>query len=122
MNIGDFLKALALDAWYKITLSFASAVLAVSFFTEVKGVTNAQLQLLSGGLFLISLGEWKNHKTVSGFKPPNAYTGPAAFMSGTIRSTDAFGILLQAVGVALLLAGDLGNLALMITARRVALL
>jgi len=55
---------------------------------EAKGLTNSQLQLLSGGAFLLGLGEWKKHKEDSWIKPPNAYTGPAAVITQTVRSAD----------------------------------
>jgi hypothetical protein len=108
MDLGDFLKTLALDAWYKLVLYFGGAILCVSFFLEVKGVTNAQLQLLSGGFFLIGLGEWKNHKEVSWIEPPNVYTGGPAVVSNTVRRPDLFGILLECFGVVLMLIGAWG--------------
>ena len=105
MDVGSLLKNLSLDTWYKVVMTLGGAVLAASFFLEVKGVTNQQLQLLSGGAFLIGLGEWKNHKVMQWFKPPNIYTGGPALMSQKVRSPDLIGWFLDLAGFVLLLAG-----------------
>lgn len=55
----------------------------------------------------IGLGEWKNHKYAAVIKPPNAYTGPPAFIQAKMRIPDAFGIILDIIGVILLLSGVL---------------
>ena len=102
MNIGDFLKGLAIDAWYKALMYLGGTVFAVSLFIDVKGIGNVNAQMLSGGCFLLGLGEWKNHKVASWIKPPNAYTGGAARMSTTVRKPDFVGVLLEILGVALL--------------------
>jgi len=105
MNLGDLLKSLALDTWYKATMYLGGVILAFSFFVDVKGITNAQLQLLAGGAFLVGLGEWKNHKVVSWFKPPNVYTGGPALMSAPVRQPDALGLLLDLTGCVLVVLG-----------------
>ena len=102
MNIGDFLKGLAIDAWYKALMYLGGAVFAVSLFIDVKGIGNVNAQILSGGCFLLGLGEWKNHKVASWIKPPNAYMGGAALMSATVRKPDFVGVLLEILGVVLL--------------------
>jgi hypothetical protein len=102
MDIGDFLKGLAIDAWYKALMYLGGAIFAVSLFVDVKGIGNVTVQFLSGGAFLLGLGEWKNHKIQSWIKPPNAYTGGAALMSSTVRKPDFVGIVLAILGVVLL--------------------
>ncbi len=102
MNIGDFLKGLAIDAWYKALMYLGGAVFAMSLFVDVRGIGNVRAQLLSSGCFLIGLGEWKNHKVQSWNKPPNAYTGGAALMSATVRKPDFVGVLFENLGTALL--------------------
>ncbi len=102
MNIGDFLKGLAIDAWYKALMYLGGAVFAMSLFVDVRGIGNVRAQLLSSGCFLIGLGEWKNHKVQSWIKPPNAYTGGAALMSATVRKPDFVGVLFEILGTALL--------------------
>jgi hypothetical protein len=96
-------SALKIDTWYKAIMYLGAIVFVISLFTPVKGLTNSQLELLSGGAFLFGLGRWKNHKVQGWFKPPNAYTGPAGYMSATVRSTDSMGILLEVAGVVLIL-------------------
>lgn len=93
-------KGLALDRWYKVLVLVGGSLLLVSFFKETKGITNVQLQLLSAGVLLIGLGEWKNHKVASVIKPPNFYTGPAALISWPVREADLIGVLLDLAGVA----------------------
>ncbi len=102
MNFSDFFKSLKLDTWYKVFVYLGGIFLTVSFFLEVKGITNWQLQLLAGGIFFLGVGEWKNHKVLSGIKPPNVYTGPAALVSTTVRKPDFFGLFFDFVGLALL--------------------
>jgi len=72
----------------------------LSLFLEVKAIPNNAAQLISGGVFFFGLGEWKNHKLSSQFKPPNAYTGPSGIVSWTERRPDHFGRLLDLLGVA----------------------
>ncbi|MDA2912445.1 hypothetical protein MYX77_00535 [Acidobacteriia bacterium AH_259_A11_L15] len=102
MDVGDFLKSFAIDTWYKAVMYLGGVVLVISFFAEAKGLTNDQLQLLSGGVFLVGLGEWKNHKEVSWIKPPNVYTGGPALMSATVRKADLVGVVLDLAGVVLI--------------------
>jgi len=102
MDVSKVLDSLKIDTWYKALVYLGGVVLGCSLFLDVKGITNQQLQLLSSGVFLFGLGEWKNHKVIAGFKPPNAYTGPAAFMQTKVRGADFFGILLDLIGLALI--------------------
>lgn len=102
MDIGDFLKGFLIDAWYKAIMYIGGTVFVLSLFVEVKGIGNLNAQILSGGCFLIGLGEWKNHKVASWMKPPNAYTGGAALLRATVWKPDIIGILLDLVGVGLI--------------------
>jgi hypothetical protein len=99
MDVGDFLKNFAIDTWYKAVMYLGGVVTAVSFFVDVKGLTNHQLQLLSGGAFLIGLGEWKNHKPRSQWKEANAYTGGPGILTWTERKADLLGVLFDLIGV-----------------------
>lgn len=105
MSIGDFFKGLILDAWYKAFMYIGGIVLLLSFFLDVKGITNAQLQLMAGGMFLLGIGEWKNHKAESWIKPPNVYTGPAALITQTVWRPDIIGLVLDLIGLVLLVMG-----------------
>jgi hypothetical protein len=105
MDASDLLKILKIDTWYKAFMYLGGAVFAFSLFFQVKGLTNSQVQLLSGGAFLLGIGEWKNHKVAAWIKPPNAYTGGAALMQSTVRKPDFVGILLDILGIALISFG-----------------
>ena len=105
IDVSNILKNLNLDVWYKALFYIAGIIFTLSLFIDVRGISNGQLQLLSGGALLLGLGEWKNHKVASWIKPPNVYTGPAALMNAPIRHPDAFGILLDSLGVILMLIG-----------------
>jgi hypothetical protein len=102
MPLPEVFKDLKLDVWYRAVVYIGGVVLIFSFFFEVKGISNAQLQLLSGGFFLIGLGEWKNHKKESFIKPPNAYTGPTALVTRTVWSPDVVGALFDLIGIGLI--------------------
>jgi len=105
MDVKDFLKSLAIDAWYKAVMYLGGVLLTISFSLEVKGLTNHQLQLLAGGAFFFGLGEWKNHKVATWIKPPSAYTGGPALMSATVRKADFLGLVLDIVGFTLIVLG-----------------
>lgn len=105
MNISDILKNLALDTWYKAIVYVGAVVFVTSLVIEVKGLTNGQLQLISGGLFFFGLGEWKNHKVACRFMPPNVYTGPAGILSTKIRRPDILGLAFDVFGVTLFVIG-----------------
>jgi hypothetical protein len=105
MNPGDLLKNLALDTWYKALIYLGVVLFVISLIIEVKGLTNAQLELLSSGLFFFGLGEWKNRKVASTFKPPNAYTGPAGILTTNVRKPDALGLIFDGLGVVLFVIG-----------------
>lgn len=103
MDLGNFLKGLSIDTWYKAVMYLGGAVFVVALFVDVKGIGNINAQLLAAGAFLIGIGEWKNHKIESWIKPPNIYTGGAALMSATVRKPDLLGVLLAISGSLLLL-------------------
>ena|SRR5690242_7486103 len=99
MDPSGLLKSLALDTWYKVVMYAGVVLFAVGFVVNIHGITSGEALLIGVGLFLIGLGEWKNHKVASWIKPPNVYTGPAAFMQATVRKPDVFGLLLDVCGV-----------------------
>jgi hypothetical protein len=108
MALADAFKNLAIDTWYKAFVYVGGLGFIASLFAEVKGLTNGQAQLLTLGFFLIGIGEWKNHKTASWFKPPNVNTGGAALMSTKVRQPDAFGLACDLLGLVLMLIGIIG--------------
>lgn len=105
MNLGDFLKNLAIDSWYKAVLYLGAVILVLSLFIKVQGISNAALQLISGGALLVGLGEWKNHQFASWIKPPNVYTGGPALFTQVVRKPNGVGISFQVVGCLLVALG-----------------
>ena len=97
--MSELFKGLKLDSWYMAITYIGGVALLLSFFFEVNEISNNNLQILAGGIFLFGLGEWKNHKEKSFIKPSNAYTGPAAVISYKVRNPDAFGLLLDLIGL-----------------------
>ena len=102
MKVENLFSSLKLDKWYKVLTYVGGILLILSFFFEVKGITNSQLQLLSGGIFFLGMGEWKNHKTDSWIKPPNAYTGQTALITRTEWRPDLIGLLFDIIGITLI--------------------
>jgi len=98
----DTFKSLKLDTWYRAFVYLGGVAFLAALFVETKGITNGQLQLLSLGVFLIGIGEWKNHKTESWIKPANAYTGGPALMSAKVRKPDPFGLACEVLGFVLI--------------------
>jgi hypothetical protein len=93
------------DTWYKALMVLGAGIFAVALFLPVHGISNGQALLLSAGVFLFGLGEWKNHKLQSWIKPANAYTGGPALIQGMIRSPDFLGVVFDIVGGCLFVWG-----------------
>lgn len=107
MDPAGIFKNLALDCWYKAFVYVGGVLFAIALFIEVKGISNAQLQLIASGMFFVGIGYWKNMKIFSTIKPPNIYTGPAALVSIEERSPDVAGVCFEALGGILVLVGVL---------------
>lgn len=87
----DFGNVLQIDRWYKVPLYVGVVVLASSFFFEAKGVSNTTLQLLSGGVVLVTSGEWRAER--------RAYQRvPGGMESWLVRQPDAVSFTLQLLG------------------------
>ncbi len=89
--MSDFLKNLALDSWFKLCIYSGFVLFFVSLFVEPKWLTSEQVGYAGLFLFFLGIGEWKNEKKQYEIKPPNAYTGPAAFLEYTVRRPDGLG-------------------------------
>lgn len=93
MSFGEALKGLKIDTWFKGAWVFSSAVLIVSLFTNTKWLSNRQVDLLFGGIWLISIAEWKMYKMWHGEE--GRYE-----VSRLKRLPDRIGIFLELVGLA----------------------
>jgi len=100
MSAGDFLKGLKIDVWYKAGLAVSSVVLVLALVTSTKWLSNKQTILLFGGLWLISVAEWKMDKT---------YTTQAGLNLISIkrRTLDPGSVLMELVGFALVVVAVL---------------
>lgn len=105
MSIPDILNGLKLDSWYKAFVYAGILGSAVSLAIDVRGITNEQLLLISGGIFFIGSGEWMNHKHEIISKPPNAYTGPSALLEVQVRQLTLRGVFFWGLGLFLLVTG-----------------
>lgn len=105
MPLENLFSQLKLDSWYKVFVYMFGITLVLSFFIEVKGITNTQLQLISAGFLCIGLGEWKNAWKAIYYQPPNIYTGPGARITVPVRKLTLLGFIFDAVGGIFLLLG-----------------
>jgi hypothetical protein len=94
VEIADALKSL-LDTWYKAVMCLGAGVLVASLFFPVHGLTNQECQGLSGGAFLIGLGEWKNHKWCISYYSTCRITD-------LVRKPDLFGVSCEIAGAVLI--------------------
>lgn len=100
--MGDLLKNLALDDWFKVCIYLGVILFIASLFAQPTWVTNEQLGLAGLGFFFIGLGEWKNLKVRVWREAPNVYTGPGGIFQATVREPDAVGMLFLLLGCAFL--------------------
>jgi len=105
VDIPEIFKNLKPDTWYKALVYFGSSILVVAFFLDVKGITNTQLQLLSGGALVFGLGVWANETKEARIKPPNVYTGGPLLITRTFWSPGCLGLIFNVIGVGLLVLG-----------------
>jgi hypothetical protein len=76
MNLGDLIKTLSLDVWYKALTVVGFILIVVALTFEVKAITNTQLLLLAAIMFFAGMGVWQGMRTRTvGWIPPNIYTG-----------------------------------------------
>jgi hypothetical protein len=104
MPFSDLLKYLVIDSWYKLLVYVGFILFVISQIYKLQTtITSAQLMLLSGGLFLVGLGEWlfRSHRLVS--YAPNAYIAPKGMLvKEELRKPNIIGMLLQLVGISLI--------------------
>ena len=77
----SFLENLKLDSWWKAVLYLGVAGVASSFIFQIQFIQPKHLFGMSVGLILIGIAKWIAQKDISIFKPANAWTGGAGFVS-----------------------------------------
>ncbi len=105
---------LKLDTWYLVFVYLGAILFIMTLFVPTQILTNRQVFLISAGLFLIGIGEWRSYRWYSEFKPPNVYTGPAALMRYQKREPDLFCNAAIVLGFLSLLLGGLNIFGLVI--------
>lgn len=101
----DFLKNLKLDEYYMLFVYLGTFFFVFSLALPTQWLSNERLGLVSLGILFIGVGEWKNHKLVSGIKEANAYTGGPALVTIKIRKPDFLGYLFDFLGILFLFGG-----------------
>lgn len=99
MSFTDFLKGLNIDTWFKAAFAVSSAILVLALFTNTKWLSNRQTMLLFGGVWLISLAEWKMFRTRTRLQDRGI--GGLLKISWQQRIVDPVGIFLELVGIGL---------------------
>ena len=97
----NLLQNLKLDKWYGIVLYVGTLSVAASLFTKVSFVQPKHLFGIGLGAILIGLSYWIAEKDRSAIKPPNAYTGPAAFLTWKEVQHNWFTAIMLLIGVIL---------------------
>jgi len=89
----EIFKQFELDVWYKVSTYIGGILFILSFFQKSVLLSNDKLVFLSAGLIFVGLAEWKNAHDEISFKPANAYTGPAAYLTIPTRVETPLGTL-----------------------------
>jgi len=96
-----FLENLKLDSWWKAVLYLGVGAVICSFIFKVDFIETKHLFGLGIGMILIGISYWIAEKEFSHIKPPNAYTGPAAFMTWKSIKHNPITVLLLLGGLGL---------------------
>lgn len=90
MNLGDIFKEFKLDTWYKVLMVVGIVGFVTALTVDVKAITNSQLALLSGGMFLLGLGVWKGQRFDTHILQPNIHFGGNAIQVTQARYEPEF--------------------------------
>lgn len=97
--MSDLLKNLKIDSWYMVFIIVGAVGFISSLTVPILAISNKQAMVLTSGILMIGLGEWKNHKYLTGIKPPNVYTGGTAIITQKIRRPDILGNFMVMIGL-----------------------
>ena len=97
----NLLQNLKLDKWYGIVLYLGTLSIAASLFTNITFLQPRHLFGLGLGAVLIGLSFWIAEKSMSAIKPPNVYTGGAAFLSWKEIRHNPITLILFIIGICL---------------------
>jgi len=96
-----FTDNIKLDSWWKAVFYLGVAGIACSFLYHPEFIEQKHLFGLGLGLVIIGIAYWIAEKDQSAIKPPNAYTGPAAFMTWKVIKHTPVSIILLLIGLGL---------------------
>ena len=99
------IKNFKIDMWYKIPVLVGVIGFFISLTVPIQGIDNTDMTLISSGIALIGLGEWKNWRSTIKFKKANVYTGPAMLIPILKRDRDIVAHLIMLLGIFLILQG-----------------
>src|SRR2546429_7574128 len=97
--MNDVLKTLQITTWYKAVIAISAAAFLIALATQ-----RDTLAIIFGAVFLIGIGEWKNHPKKEFVLRPTV-TGHWAKITNIPRRANWLGTLLQLVAVALIAYG-----------------
>jgi len=95
----NFLERLKIDSWWKVVLLLGIGSIFMSFTINVDFIQERYLFGLGLGMLLIGISYWIAEKSFSEIKPPNVYTGPAAFISWKEIHHNLFTIIMFLGGI-----------------------
>jgi hypothetical protein len=95
------LSKLSLDYWYHVVIVASAAVFLLAASDVLKALPLAPVLAMSGGAFLVGLGEWINHPLQTSIMTPSAFM-PGGIITGHPRNNRPIGLLFDAVGLALI--------------------
>lgn len=98
----SFLSNLKLDTWWGISLYLGTLLIVLSLTCNPSFVSNKHLMGLGFGLIALGFSYFMAEKEVSFIKPPNAYTGGAALISGKKVQHNLLTRLISLVGFLLI--------------------
>jgi len=99
----EFIKSIKLDRWYKPPLILSGFILFLSIFYKNKVVPQQSLLLISLGVFLFCIGEFKQDKDIT--RAENIGFGKGLLMTFKRRTKDFLGILFNLLGIILIVIG-----------------
>lgn len=96
VNLGDFIK---IDTWWKAVFYLGVGGIIASMFLTITFIENKHLFGFSLGMIMIGISHWIAEREHSDIKPPNAYTGPAAFISWKTVEHNWFTKIVLLIGI-----------------------
>ena len=94
---------LILDIWYKTLMYIGGVGSLLSLFLplQIQSLSNMQIFILFFGIFLLGLGEWKNHPAAVQVEPVSMMK--ALVMQGVMRVPNRTGNIIILVGIMLII-------------------